>query len=187
MQTNTYQAAIVTDNIYTYLFFTYSCGQMEWSTARSGRHAAVVGYNSGPLKRFNHPASGLDFIVEAVSCIARENSEKGVTASPFEVTPQSLGNDPFQGGTQLTTTAELDIDYRICIIFANSDSVTEIREAHKKISPCPSTKTQAQEDHRFLVMNQNESNCYVWAFAIEKGDDLGSRRTYTKQCCYDHK
>ena len=187
MQTNTYQAAIVTDNIYTYLFFTYSCGQMEWSTARSGLHAAVVGYNSGPLKRFNHPASGLDFIVEAVSCIDREGSAKrSITLGG--VTPPPLGNNPFQGGTQLTNTEILDEDYLKCTILANCENVTEINEAQNTITPCPSSRTQAQEDHRFLVMEQPENNCYVWAFAIEKGDgQLGSKRTYTKQCCYNNK
>ena len=186
MQTNTYQATIVTDNIYTYLFFTYSCGEMEWSSVHSGWHAAVVGYNSGPLKRFNHPASGLDFIVDAVSCTDRESSSKQAIMTPIPY-GEPLKNDTIM---QLTNTTDLGENYIVCTTYANNENnyLAEINEAHTTISPCPKSRTQAQEDHRFLVMEQPESNCYVWAFVIEKGDgQLDSKRTYTKQCCYDNK
>ena len=160
---------------------------MEWSIARSGQHAAVVGYNSGPLKRFNHPASGLDFIVADVSCIESESSPKrDTTLGETETPTQSTEDNNNLSIMQLANRDELNDNYIACTTFANCENLTEIKEAHDKISPCPRSSGQAQEDHRFWP--QPETNCYVWAFAIEKGDGAqGSKRTYTKQCCYDTK
>ena len=46
MQSNNYQAILVTDGLSTYIIFTYVCGEMQWSAVR-GNIAAVVGYNTG--------------------------------------------------------------------------------------------------------------------------------------------
>lgn len=52
LQSNAYQAIIITDGENTYSVFTYKCGEMEWA------RGATIGYNSGGEQFRNHPLSG---------------------------------------------------------------------------------------------------------------------------------
>lgn len=64
LQTNTFQALVVTDGLRSYAVFTYKCNLLQWSG--SNQHA-VIGYNM--RGRFmNQPLSGFGQVVN-VACV----------------------------------------------------------------------------------------------------------------------
>ena len=67
IQTNTYQAILITDCFETYVIYTYKCDLLQW-TGPNGHHA-VVGYNIQGLPVRNEPLSG----TEAINTIDCDN------------------------------------------------------------------------------------------------------------------
>ena len=183
------------------MFYTYVCGEMQWSATRSGSYA-VVGFNGGFTTSLNHAASGFSLIAESVSCIPKHGSRRrrNIPVGPIFVDngqrlcgnvsggvgSGGLGGDgdgnvqKFKVGGNLS-----DLNYTMCTSFANCDAErSEVTAAHKAIPSCPDTITQLNQDDRFL-RQPDTTDCYVWAFAILRGGTVaGSGRSYTRQCCY---
>ena len=170
VQTNTYQAAIVTDHLITYPLFTYVCGQMEWSATRSGKHA-VVGYNGYGNALYNHPASGFDVIIDEIACYKSSNKR-------WTQTKRNGGVFPFMSQNELPTS------HRKCIMLSQEYKgiLNELTRVRSIISPCPPSIRQAVDDDRFML--QPDTNCYVSTFFEEVIRPQGVTYTVTKQCCY---
>lgn len=75
MQTNNYQAIIVTNFTHTYALFTYLCGEMQWSSVGENK-AAVIGFSAKGEFFNNHPQSGTENVASAVSCSKLGRREK---------------------------------------------------------------------------------------------------------------
>ena len=52
LQTNTFQAVVITSGVESYALFTYQCGSMEWSGG------ATIGFNTDDTFFMNHRLSG---------------------------------------------------------------------------------------------------------------------------------
>ena len=62
MQTNTFQAIVITSGVESYAVFTYQCGTMEWSGG------ATIGFNANNTYFANHRLSG-SFRANEVACL----------------------------------------------------------------------------------------------------------------------
>ena len=67
MQTNTYQAIVITDGEQSYAIFTYLCGAMNW------HGYATIGINSDGNFYTNYPLSGTSSVTE-VACLEYPDS-----------------------------------------------------------------------------------------------------------------
>ena len=205
MQTNTYQVAIVTDHLKTYPLFTYVCGQMEWTATRSGKHA-VVGYNGRGDVYHNHPASGFRFIVDEIACNQRISaSRKRQIQTPASTTNTSFGAYSVSGESGVGGTP--NPNFITCLTFINEYDAQEfepfrnkLMDAHRMISPCPPTTSQAARDYRFF-QQPNTTDCYI--SILSEGvtsqstfcqnpasnpfigqNPGGPSYSFTRQCCY---
>ncbi len=170
LQTNTYQAIVVSDTIHTTMIFTYICGGMQWSAVGSSRHGAVVGYSAGGTKYFNYWLSGYKSIAESISCATRLGKRTG-----------------------LDNTIRLDVDNTISqCLEMNSFDETRYRDAPQTwkslVEPCPCTRSQANRDTaRFQLVDG--TSCYVTMKpVIASTNDPLTTTTVTlyQQCCYDN-
>ena len=64
LQTNTYQAVLITDGSKSYAVYIYKCSMMKWS------NEATIGWNAGGELYANHPLSGLPAANE-IACVHR--------------------------------------------------------------------------------------------------------------------
>lgn len=175
LQTNTYQAVVVSNRIRTFIQFTYSCDGMQWSSSLN--KFAVVGYSLHGVRAQNLPASGFSYVQYAVSCPTQQRTKRDshcVTCSDctceFPCTETTL-----YANCQCTQYIRSDVQK-----FRNYN--IEISEIATQISlSCPSGLSQAAYDFRFIKMNEvSYANCYIWAFFESRGEF-----SFTKQCCYD--
>ena len=167
LQTNNYQAIIVSDTLTTHVIFTYECGEIQWS--RSGSNAAVIGFSAGGVYYHNHPLSGSTFIREAVRC-----SGRNVTNMFF---------------TLPTAPNARDIVHRQrCLRKYHEDRHflrgTDISSLARLLESCPCTLLQAILDLGRYI-RQSDTFCFVSSRPVSY-DIPGSRRIQlTQQCCYD--
>ena len=170
VQTNTYQALIITDGVQSYTVFTYNCQLMEWTGLF--RHA-TVGHNAGGEDFFNHELSGSP----QINTIACQNRQRNVdwsnlvyrlqsveVTSPLQVL-QSECNQQFRQDRQLFGAQQpLPRRIRLATIFS---------------LPCPCNYFQAIRDRRYqFFFNANtpgESFCFVQIFRTPFGSQI---------CCY---
>lgn len=63
LQSNTFQAIMITNSTKSYAIFTYKCGALESSDV------VVIGYNA-PLGTYkNHPLSDTDVTADTIACV----------------------------------------------------------------------------------------------------------------------
>ena len=67
LQTNTFQAILITNGSKSYAVFTYKCDQVSWSDE------AGIGFNAGGEYYGNHPFSG-QFVANAIDCVHNPDS-----------------------------------------------------------------------------------------------------------------
>lgn len=176
MQTNNYQAIIVTDGLSTHAIFTYICGEMQWSSLVN-ENAAVVGYNSG-TSFYNHPLSGFSSIAESISCtVGSERRQKRQSVRQF--TSSIVLSIP--ANNNLVTMA------KNCIRAVDMDKTLFIVENHRvlapQLEPCPCTLEQARNDLGRFVKHSDTPLCYL--SGPKTIHLLLTRITLTQQCCYD--
>ena len=63
LQTNSFQAVIVTDAIATYAIFTYKCGLLNWMD-----YQASIGYSISSTFYHNHPLSNTNNVND-IACL----------------------------------------------------------------------------------------------------------------------
>lgn len=186
MQTNTYQAIVVSNSVRTSVIFTYICGGMQWSAAGSSTHSAVVGYSSTGTIYVNHPLSGYRSIAELISCSARTEKRRK---------RQDSGSD---NTISLDIETSKDTMIRRCLNMINLDTRRygdyPQNSWRNLVEPCPCTSRQARKDSaRFRLQNTTEGgmSCYVTtkSVVVTIDDPLGASETITlfQQCCYDRR
>ena len=171
-QTNSYQGIIITDRATTYYLFTYTCGDIQWSSI--GSEAPVVGYNAQADYFFNHPASGYDSIGEAVSC---PSSSKFMQQSGQPNTEgDEVGSNPSLQAASVECVAFYDLD-----VMDIMDDI--LQEIIQEVEACPSCSTQARQDSRFQ-RQPGTTNCYTQVAPVTHSR-LPRPFTFVQQFCYD--
>lgn len=178
MQTNNYQAIVVTNNTRTIVIFTYTCGEMQWSAVGANR-PAVVGYNARGDYYSNHPSSGFAAVGNSVSCTFRLGRRQARQAPP-----PSVNNIMMDLGTNMSVAQQ----HEECVtainndVFLTGDTPENLLEY---LEPCPYTLQQVRDDFgRFVLQNESfpSSICYVSAKFISM--QRVERFSLTQQCCY---
>ena len=167
IQTNNYQAIIVTNITHTYALFTYLCGDMQWSSVGENK-AAVIGFNAEGEFFYNHPQSGTENIANAVSCTnlgrRQRRSEDPDTCLMFGEACD-MHPDPVK-----------QVCY--CASRLDDDTAFDVDEVINRLDPCPPTLAQASIDTGRFVM-QKDSTCYVSGRTV-----VMNSNSFTQQCCY---
>ena len=87
LQTNTFQAIIITDVFTTYVIYIYKCGELEWTGPPNGH--AVIGYNIAGQEFVNEPFSATPDII-SVACSNRPFSDFVNIVYDFEANPSKI-------------------------------------------------------------------------------------------------
>ncbi len=183
MQTNTYQAVIISNVARTFAVFTFLCGGVEWSAVGSGR-AAVQGYNEAGNHFFNHRLSGYLAIGNAVSCIAGEGKRRKRETNNAD--PISL-----PANQELRRLVLRCQDFKLFqeeIVFTRGvDINASLNAIAELLPPCPRTRMQANLDSATFRAQPNVSKCYISVLPVPIGDILQSNHfSVTQQCCYNN-
>lgn len=203
LQTNNFQAVVITNTTHTYYLFNYICGEMQWSGVDNDM--AVVGYTL-PGSYRNHPSSGYSSIANAVSCsIDLEKRRRRKRANqqndgPVLEIPLDFGNGqggPFgnqpQGEAVECTNAMQEDE----ILYCGFDPFPENQQEffHKlsmNLPPCPETEDKAIADRGTFVRQTDieEAPCYISARPTPLPDGISNslgELSLTQQCCYSTK
>ena len=170
MQTNTYQALVITDGVQSYTVFTYNCQLMEWTGLF--RHA-TVGYNAGGEDFFNHELSGSP----QINMIACQNRQRNVDWSNLVYRLESVVVNRTLEMVQLECFQQFTQDRRM--FGFQRPLPRRIRLATIFSLPCPCNYFQAIRDRRyqsfFSANTPGESFCFVQIFRTLFGSQV---------CCY---
>ena len=170
MQTNNYQAIIVTNFTHTYALFTYLCGEMQWSSVGENK-AAVIGFSAKGEFFNNHPQSGTENVASAVSC-----SKLGRREKRFLDPSDDLCQFPTDGCDMLPEPFS-QICY--CQSRLESDITFNVDEVVNQLDPCPDTVDKARADTGRFV-KQTGTACYVSGRTV-----VINGTSFTQQCCYN--
>jgi hypothetical protein len=188
LQTNTYQALIITDTFQSYYFFNYTCGGIEWSGRGSG--TAIVGYNSRADYFSNHPANGFSDIGRIVSCtrqIIPERRKKrqnavvsGALSGPLPANPLARMNIARCNGI-----ADSD-DINIPDISNIVNKIGETVNAVDEVEHCPPIRTLIEFSTLFTSFPERQGNCFrSRKMYIPDGRYLQRLYYFISVCCYD--
>ena len=186
-QTNTFQGAIITDTVFTYYVFSFTCGEIEWSG--QGFETAIVGYNSNGDYFVNHPANGFSDIGDIISCTIHTlpggRRKKRQMAADGAIPAGAVPADQVAQG-----------DKQVCIGIAKFDDqdimeFNDLRNANNQIwtaalPGCPPIEALIQLSGEFQPFPLQGDNCYrsnnMFVPMIE-----GAMRTFqfVSVCCYD--
>ena len=190
LQTNTYQGIIITDTVFSYYLFSYTCGDIEWSG--QGFETAIVGYSSKADFFGNHPANGFQEIGQVVSCTRQIISERrrkrnagddaGV-ACVLDVDP-----DLIIARMKCEEIANFD-DSNIADITSIVDDVTGATvNAANEVTACPPFSAQAVVSPQFVQADEQGTGCFrseppytpdATLNNLEKGYE------FVSVCCYN--
>lgn len=179
LQTNNYQAIVVTNNTRTFVIFTYTCGEIQWSSLGRNR-AAVVGYNARGDYFDNHPSSGFSAIGDSVSCtfqLRRRQARQAPLSSNNIMFTFFVSKSLFQLRGDCLTAMSTDA------VFLTGSTPQNLVEM---LDPCPPTLEQVRDDFGRFVLQPGRfpsSICYVSAKFISM--QLVELIHLTQQCCYD--
>lgn len=168
IQTNNYQAILITNAITTYAIFTYVCKEMQWS--KSGNADAVIGYNAAGLYYYNHPLSGTSSVRRGIKC-PRNN----VTNMLFKL-PVS---QDIKVQRHIRCLQKYTYDkHMLCSV--------DINNLAARLKPCPCTLQQAVQDlGRYIKqMESDDRMCFVSSKPQMVDLPDGKRIQLTQQCCY---
>ena len=178
LQTNNYQAILITNNLDTYVLYVYTCGEMQWSSLGQSR-AAVVGYNAEGNFFQNHPSSGFSTIADAISCGSPQRRRR----------KRQNDQDP-RIPTRFPTDRELRMRAERCIRrFLREINLFRINPTDLASAvadyPCPPKLDQAITDAARYVPHTILPLCFV--SSVSRRSDLSQAITVsaTQQSCYD--
>ena len=180
LQTNNFQAVLVTNFSHTFAIYNYICGEMEWSGF--GNEKAAVGYIASREIFNNHPASGFSLIGDAISCPTEDSRKRRKRAIGRNNIVQQIG------------IGNGDLQDRINFCVHGTPGDTIINRAGIKTSfiasllePCPPRLSLAQTDvGRFILFGTNDNQqCFITAKPLTRTQPTAlSQFTFTQQCCY---
>lgn len=171
---------VVTNNIRTFVIFTYICGEIQWSALGRNR-AAVVGYNARGDYYYNHPSSGFSAIGNSVSCTFQLGRRQTRQAIP----------DSMNSMLELPTDSVTSQIRQSCLSAINDDEVflfenRNLQELANMLDPCPPDLKKVRDDFGRFIPQPGDfpsSICYVSARPISL-QMLTGRIALTQQCCY---
>ena len=157
----------------TYALYTYTCGDIQWSSTGPGR-AAVVGYNAAGESFFNHALSGYSLIGDAVSCsVSRANRKKRQmqASNTNTISLSKLSGDDAE---------------TCCVLLVVTDPVTDniLMELNNLVAPCPPTLDQVEHDTARFKPQPGLPLCYVTMSKTKYEFNGGRRHSVARQCCY---
>ncbi len=162
----------MTDGAVTYVVYTYTCGEIEWSAI--GDEAAVVGVNAQGLYFENHRASGLDTVGDAVSCTDAESSSHAKRQADVEHLNQVPVGGPLAEAIEQCNNLETFDEIEI----------PDTSELVAMAQPCPCSLNQARTDKRFVPI-ADLPNCFMQALLNAVQTLFQPRLEYGQECCYD--
>ena len=178
LQTNTFQGIIVTDNVFSYAFFSYTCGDVQWSG--QGFETSVAGYNSFRNYFSNHPANGFADVGRIISCTrvvaANQNRRKRAVGNNGAAGCVMPANPNVQQALMDCCTA-LDND-------RNSFNPAILAAAQMQVPACPPVRAQIAVDGRFDPLPMF-ANCFLSRMDVDPmlpGRVL--RGMFRAECCY---
>lgn len=182
IQTNTYQAVVISDGTETYSIFTYNCEQLHW-IGEVGNYASV-GFNVlSNMENFpsfaNHDLSR----TPNVGMLACNHTSQGV---PWTNTIYRIG----------VSVSDLQRNRSWCLDQVAKDELrynvsTEniIHNLPAELSDCPCSIFQVQRDPRFFsdanATFLDEADCYFSRFPSTYSSDSTIKMFY--RCCYSTK
>ena len=173
---NTYQGILVGDGSNSFSIFTYTCGDIEWSSI--GTEAAVVGYNIfGDFK--NEVGSGLSSVGESIACSVvidgnrrRRRQLDPTVTSYLNMIPASAT----VAEKKETCQTGLDNDAKL---FSTADL------ADLLLPDCPTTRKCATMCTKQFQPDPQNSNCFISLTPGSVTDsNSGSVYMFNQQCCY---
>ena len=186
IQTNTYQAVVITDGTTTFVQYTYLCDEMQWT--KSGNKFAVVGFNLHGRRTNNYLRSGYPTVDGIASCPDSHLTKRSSHVGHIGIGQQQIIEigAPNHSGDSNDTIVNMPCDPNvigcICKTLIKGDENMTTQETidiiNSRIPSCPPSLTDdgMMTDSRFFLV---ESNCYIWAFYEEYND-----MSFTRQCCY---
>ena len=185
IQTNTFQGVIVTDYVYSYYAFSYTCGDIEWSG--QGFDIASVGYNSHGDYFSNHPSNGFPDIGRIVSCTRRIIPQGG------RMKRQADNNG---GGNANEMPANEDMQQAIdnCLNRRVDDATTimdvngNVVDIVSMLPDCPRTRNQVVNGAEFRAFPE-QPGCFrsIDSFIPDRNapnPQLTRRHEFVSVCCY---
>ena len=189
MQTNTYQAIIVTNTTQSYYIFSFTCGNIQWSGL--GFETAIFGYNSHGDYFSNHPANGFADIGEIVSCTrqiipARRRKKRqnamvdGALANLIPANPQVRMNVARCNGIADFDDVNIpDIENIVLLDGRMEDPLSQVPH-------CPPTRAQIDISTLFESFPEKPGDCFRSRNVYEpEGQDLQRLYVFVSVCCYD--
>ena len=159
LQTNTYQAIVITNHEESYAVFTYNCGELQWTGLDT---FPTIGFYSASDGIFeNHPLVGQSF-ANLIAC--DPNPDMNNVIYPIGTVNQ-----------QRLRRMCLEWFYSDLNIYDESLIATQDQSAQ----PCPCSFFQALFDFRFIFANtpSKTSTCFIQRFPNPGGLAL-------RECCY---
>ena len=183
LQTNSYQAIIVSNVTSTYAIFSYMCGEIQWS-ALGVSEAAIVGLNSAGRTVYNHPTSGSNAIGDFVSCtFILQNRQKRQA--------EQNNNLMLQIPAEPTLTARIEsclAAYQADFLFFQftPEYRRNISLLRDLLEPCPCSYYQALgNDYGRFIEQDGMPFCFVSANPVPVNVRVSQPLSLTQQCCYD--
>ena len=161
MQTNAYQAIVITNHEESYAIFTYNCGEVEWA-AGLGSYSTIGFYSASDGIFENHPLTGQPN-VNMIACDPNPDINNVIYAIGT-VNQQQLRRE--------------------CLEWFFSDLILFddflIASLDQAARTCPCSSFQAQFDPRFRITftPSKTSICFVERFPISA--------LATRECCYSN-
>ena len=182
LQTNNYQAIVVTNNTRTFVIYTYTCGEIQWSALGRNR-AAVVGYNARGDYYSNHPSSGFSAIGNSVSCTFQLGRRQARQAPPPSM---NLMMDLGTSNSVVEQRGECLNAINTDIAFLTGNTPQDLINM-LDLDTCPCNLRQVRNDFGRFILQPGDfpsSVCYVSATSISV-PLLLDRISLTQQCCYN--
>ncbi len=168
---NTYQLAVVSDSVQTYVVLSYNCDQLQW-TGESSNNIGAIGYGTdfGTQQDdtipafFNHPLSK-QAEVRRIAC----SNDGGDRNRPWTNVVKLIGE--FQenaNGAQCVSS-----------LFTERSLVQSLSPIILNRFPCPCSFFQARRDRRYVMIRRENDVVY---FVPRRG--LFGRDFLTNICAY---
>lgn len=159
MQTNAYQAIVITNHEESYAIFTYNCGEVQWS-AGLGRYSTIGFYSASDGIFENHPLTGQPNI-NMIACDPNPDINN-VVYSIGTVNQQRL--------------RRMCLEWFFSDLRIYSDSLIAVLDQSARTCPCSFFQALFDPRFRFTFAPSKTSTCLVERFPISG--------LATRECCY---
>ena len=175
LQTNTYQAVIISNGLETFAVFIYNCDLLNW-IGRVGSYASIGFSVQGESNDFTNFANSIFSQEGTVRQTACSNVRFNVSYTTIVYRVGVAGNEE-----QRARSVCFERAMREQNIFRASEQAIQTARSQSFLQDCPCTTFQAFRDNNFNLMNEvDEFICFVGSIRFTLPD--GKRFVY--RCCY---